>query len=58
MTTYAGALSKQCLRCLLVDLGVMLACDGLLVPQSSLLGGGEALGYTQCWQIYNLFNVK
>ena len=26
---------------------LVLACDGLLVPQSSLLGGGEGVGYTQ-----------
>jgi hypothetical protein len=32
-------------------IGVVLACDGSLVPQSSFLGGGEGLGFTQRWQI-------
>ena len=38
--------------CVAVDcVGVVLACDGSLVLQSSLLGGGEGLGNTHCFSV-------
>jgi hypothetical protein len=46
--------NDSCVRfaCVAVGcVGAVLACDGLLVPRSSLLGGGEGLGYTRRWQM-------
>jgi hypothetical protein len=41
-------LGWRALRALPVgSFGVVLACDGLPVPKSSLSGEGKALGYTQ-----------